>query len=164
MPRLSWPEWVSLCHLIWPSFDADLLRTGGLRALGLTLSRSAKVFKLPDMTAWGGVFQGSLRCFDLTKIVTLRVFFQQKQNGKFTNPKWKVFRGMPPIRTAERWPSAVRASVPLQNLLFPPGDNQRNIKDAANSTASSTGPVCFPVSIFAMYGVLTFTSLPVAPV
>ena len=47
-------------HLIWPSFDADLLRTGGLRALGLTLSRSAKVFKLPDMTAWGGVFQGSL--------------------------------------------------------------------------------------------------------
>lgn len=110
-------------HLIWPSFDADLLRTGGLRALGLTLSRSAKVFKLPDMTAWGGVFQGSLRCFDLTKIVTLRVFFQQKQNGKFTNPKWKVFRGMPPIRTAERWPSAVRASVPLQNLLFPPGAN-----------------------------------------
>lgn len=110
-------------HLIWPSFDADLLRTGGLRALGLTLSRSAKVFKLPDMTAWGGVFQGSLRCFDLTKIVTPCVFFQQKQNGKFTNPKWKVFRGMPPIRTAERWPSAVRASVPLQNLLFPPGAN-----------------------------------------
>ena len=75
------------------------------------------------MTVWGGVFQGSLRCFDLTKIVTPSVFFQQKQNGKFTNPKWKVFRGMPPIRTAERWPSAVCASVPLQNLLFPPGDN-----------------------------------------
>lgn len=110
-------------HLIWPSFDADMLRTGGLRALGLTLSPLANVFKLPDMTAWGGVFQGPLRCFDLTKIVTPSVFFQQKQNGKFTNPKWKVFRGMPPIQTAERWPSAVRASVPLQNLLFPPGDN-----------------------------------------
>ena len=59
-----------------------MLRTGGLRALGLTLSPSANVFKLPDMTAWGGVFQGSLRCFDLTKIVTPSVFFQQKQNGK----------------------------------------------------------------------------------
>ena len=43
-------------HLIWPSFDADLLRTGGLRALGLTLVLSANVFKLPDMTADGAVF------------------------------------------------------------------------------------------------------------
>ena len=39
-------------HLTWPSFDAEFLRTGGLRALGLTLAPSANVFKLPDMTAW----------------------------------------------------------------------------------------------------------------
>lgn len=45
-------------HLTWPSFDAEFLRTGGLRALGLTLAPSANVFKLPDMTA-GGVFQGA---------------------------------------------------------------------------------------------------------
>lgn len=44
-------------HLIWPSFDAEMLRTGGLRALGLTLAPSANVFKLPDMTAWSGVFK-----------------------------------------------------------------------------------------------------------
>ena len=40
-------------HLNWPSFDAEMLRTGGLRALGLTLSfsgPSADVCKLPDMT------------------------------------------------------------------------------------------------------------------
>ena len=78
-------------HLIWPSLDADLLRTGGLRALGLTLSRSAKVFKLPDMTAWGVFSRFALRCFDLTKIVTPCVYFQQKQNGKFTNPKMESF-------------------------------------------------------------------------
>ena len=48
-------------HLIGPSFDAGLFRTGGLRALGLTLASSAKVFKSPDMTAWGGIFQGSKR-------------------------------------------------------------------------------------------------------
>lgn len=46
-------------HLIWPSFDAEMLRTGGLRALGLTLAPSANVFKLPDMTAWSGVCQGT---------------------------------------------------------------------------------------------------------
>ena len=45
-------------HLTWPSFDAEFLRTGGLRALGLTLAPSANVFNLPDMTA-GGVFQGA---------------------------------------------------------------------------------------------------------
>ena len=39
-------------HLTWPSFDAEFLRTGGHRALGLTLAPSANVFKLPDMTAW----------------------------------------------------------------------------------------------------------------
>ena len=39
-------------HLIWPSFDAEFLRTGGLGALDLTLAPSANVFKLPDMTAW----------------------------------------------------------------------------------------------------------------
>ena len=39
-------------HLNWPSFDAEMLRTGGRRALGLTLAPSANVFKLPDMTAW----------------------------------------------------------------------------------------------------------------
>jgi hypothetical protein len=48
-------------HLIWPSFDAEVFRTGGLRALGLTLSPSAKVFKLPDMTAESSIFQGSCR-------------------------------------------------------------------------------------------------------
>jgi len=37
-------------HLTWPSFDAEFLRTGGLRALGLTLAPSANVFKLLDMT------------------------------------------------------------------------------------------------------------------
>ena len=51
--------WVGIAlHLTWPSFDAEFLRTGGLRALGLTLAPSANVFKLPDMTA-GGVFQGA---------------------------------------------------------------------------------------------------------
>ena len=44
-------------HLIWPSFDAELLRTGGHRALGLTLAPSANVFKLPDMTAWAVFFK-----------------------------------------------------------------------------------------------------------
>ena len=44
-------------HLTWPSFDAELLRTGGHRALGLTLAPSANVFKLPDMTAWAVFFK-----------------------------------------------------------------------------------------------------------
>ena len=44
-------------HLTWPSFDVEFLRTGGLRALGLTLAPSANVFKLPDMTAWAVFFK-----------------------------------------------------------------------------------------------------------
>lgn len=39
-------------HLIRPSLYAEMLRTGDLRALGLTLAPSAKVFQSPDMTAW----------------------------------------------------------------------------------------------------------------
>lgn len=69
-------------HLIWPSFDADLLRTGGLRALGLTLAPSADVSMLPDMTAWSSIFQGTVRFTDLTKIVTLCVSESHKQNGR----------------------------------------------------------------------------------
>jgi hypothetical protein len=48
-------------HLTWPSFDAESLRTGGLRALGLTLAPSANVFKLPDMTAWAVFFKEQSR-------------------------------------------------------------------------------------------------------
>jgi len=48
-------------HLIWPSFDAELLRTGGHRALGLTLAPSANVFKLPDMTTWAVFFKEQSR-------------------------------------------------------------------------------------------------------
>jgi len=48
-------------HLIWPSFDAESFRTGGLRALGLTLAPSANVFKLPDMTAWAVFFKEQRR-------------------------------------------------------------------------------------------------------
>ena len=49
-------------HLIWPSFDAESFRTGGLRALGLTLAPSAnlKGLKTPkvgnvDMDPFGYV-------------------------------------------------------------------------------------------------------------
>ena len=34
-----------------------MLRTGGLRAPGLTLAPSAKVFELPNMTAWAAFFK-----------------------------------------------------------------------------------------------------------
>jgi len=48
-------------HLTWPSFDAEFLRTGGHRALGLTLAPSANVFKLPVMTAWAVFFKEQSR-------------------------------------------------------------------------------------------------------
>ena len=57
LPRLHL-TWVGIAlHLIWPSFDAEMLRTGGLRAPGLTLAPSAKVFQSPDMTAWAVFFK-----------------------------------------------------------------------------------------------------------
>lgn len=44
-----------------PSFGRPnmrrMLRTGGLRAPGLTLAPSAKVFQSPDMTAWAVFFK-----------------------------------------------------------------------------------------------------------
>ena len=36
-------------HLTWPSFDAEFLRTGGHRALGLTLAPSANVWQSNDV-------------------------------------------------------------------------------------------------------------------
>ena len=69
-------------HLNWPSLDAEMIRTGGLRALGLTLAPSADVSMLPDMTAWSSIFQGTVRLIDLTKIVTLCVSELHKQNGR----------------------------------------------------------------------------------
>ena len=69
-------------HLNWPSLDAEMIRTGGLRALGLTLAPSADVSMLPDMTAWSSIFQGTVRLTDLTKIVTLCVSELHKQNGR----------------------------------------------------------------------------------
>ena len=42
--------WVGTAlHLIQPSFDAGISRTGGLRALALSLAPSVDVFKLPDI-------------------------------------------------------------------------------------------------------------------
>ena len=49
---------LSLCTFLL-SYDAGMIRTGGLRARGLMLDPSVNVFKLPDMTAWSGVFQGA---------------------------------------------------------------------------------------------------------
>ena len=98
LPVLSWPEWVSLCTL----FGRPSMRNAPHRWSSRTrpdAPPSANVFKLPDVTAHGGVFQGSMRCFDLTRIVTLCVLFQQKQDGKFAYPKWKVFREMILIQT-----------------------------------------------------------------
>ena len=98
-------------HLIWPSFDADLLRTGGLRALGLTLAPSADVSILPDMTAWSSIFQGTVRLTDLTKIVTLCVSELHKQNGRLPT-KMEGFRVLPPIQTKMQWSFAGSASDP----------------------------------------------------
>ena len=70
-------------HLNWPSLDAEMIRTGGLRALGLTLAPSADVSMLPDMTAWSSIFQGTVRFTDLTKIVTLCVSELHTQTGRF---------------------------------------------------------------------------------
>lgn len=44
-------------HLIRPSLYAEMLRTGGPRAPGLTLAPSAKVFQSPDMTVWAVFFK-----------------------------------------------------------------------------------------------------------
>ena len=60
LPGLSWPEWVSLCTL----FGRPMMRNAPHRWSSRTrpdASPSANVFKLPDVTAHGGVFQGSMR-------------------------------------------------------------------------------------------------------
>ena len=53
--------WVGIAlHLIWPSFDAEMLRTGGLRALGLTLAPSAKAYR---KKSWKAIHQTQRRSY-----------------------------------------------------------------------------------------------------